>query len=279
MVASSHPGRAAGWMLRGGNAVDAAVAVNAMLGVVEPMSCGIGGDLFVICGTQSQKLYGLNGGSGSTQTRDRRVSPTGTQTNSDHRTTVLVRAGLRARVGRFARPFRHAQTRRRPRAGHRGGRRWVCRERIIGGYWKGAEKSLTQWPDSAATYLSDGKAPAAGTIARLPRLAATYRQIASGGAKEFYEGSIAERIVKFSEANGGFFAAADFADHKSEWLDPVSTNYRGYDVWELPPNGQGIAALQILNILNPTTSKNSATAAPLHSPVHRGQETRLRRSM
>ncbi len=122
---------------------------------------------------------------------------------------------------------------------------------VIGGYWRSGEKALGEWPESAATYLVDGKAPATGTVARLPRLAATYRKIAQGGAKEFYEGSIAERIVRFSEANGGFFSAADFADHKSEWVEPVSTNYRGYDVWELPPNGQGIAALQILNLLEP----------------------------
>lgn len=256
MVASSHPQAVQAGLdvLRaGGNAADAAVAVNAMLGVVEPMSCGIGGDLFVIYwDAKTKKLYGLNGSGRSpyklTMEEFQRlelkqiptVGPLSWSVPGCVRgwEDILARFGTR-KLGDVLAPAIDAAE---------GG--FVVSE-IIGGYWKSGEKTLSQWPDSAATYLVDGKAPVAGTVVRLPRLAATYRKIASGGAKEYYEGSIAERIVRFSEANGGFFTAADFAEHQSEWIEPVSTNYRGYDVWELPPNGQGIAALQILNSLEP----------------------------
>ncbi|RIK79957.1 MAG: gamma-glutamyltransferase [Planctomycetota bacterium] len=256
MVASSHPAATQAGLdiLRaGGNAADAAVAVNAMLGVVEPMSCGVGGDLFVIYwDAKTKKLYGLNGSGRSPYKlaidEFRRLDLKQIPTTGPLSWSVpgCVR-GWEDLLGRFGRRKLADVLAPAISAADDG---FVVAE-IIGSYWKGAEKPLSEWPDSAATYLVDGKAPAVGTIARLPRLAATYRQIARGGAKEFYEGSIAERIVRFSEANGGFFTAADFADHKSEWIDPVSTNYRGYDVWELPPNGQGIAALQILNLLEP----------------------------
>jgi gamma-glutamyltranspeptidase/glutathione hydrolase len=256
MVASSHTAATQAGLdvLRaGGNAADAAVAVNAMLGVVEPMSCGIGGDLFVIYwDAKTKKLYGLNGSGRSPYNLKidefRRlelkeiptVGPLSWSMPGCVRgwEDLLDRFGTR-KLGEVLRPAINAAD-----------DGFVVSE-IIGGYWKSAEKKLAEWPDSSATYLIDGKAPAAGTVMRLPRLAATYRKIGEGGAKEFYEGSIAERILKFSKANGGFFSAADFADHKTDWIEPVSTNYRGYDVWELPPNGQGIAALQILNSLEP----------------------------
>jgi gamma-glutamyltranspeptidase/glutathione hydrolase len=93
------------------------------------------------------------------------------------------------------------------------------------------------------------KAPKFGDVFKNSRLAASYQAIAEGGQDAFYQGPIAEEIVKFSQANGGYFELKDFQDHTSTWVDPVSTNYRGYDVWELPPNGQGIAALEMLNIL------------------------------
>ncbi|MGC3967693.1 MAG: gamma-glutamyltransferase family protein [Pirellulales bacterium] len=94
-----------------------------------------------------------------------------------------------------------------------------------------------------------GRAPQVGEVFRNPRLAATYRKLAAGGADEFYEGSIAREIVEYSKSTGGHFTLRDFTEHTSDWIEPVSTNYRGYDVWELPPNGQGIAALQMLNVL------------------------------
>ncbi|OYW21498.1 MAG: gamma-glutamyltransferase [Planctomycetales bacterium 12-60-4] len=115
--------------------------------------------------------------------------------------------------------------------------------------WQGSREELLKWPDSARVYLPGGNAPTAGSIARLPELAASYRLIAKDGRDAFYVGPIAREIVRFSQAHEGFFAMEDFARHRSDWVNPVSTMYRGYSVWELPPNGQGIAALQMLNIL------------------------------
>jgi gamma-glutamyltranspeptidase/glutathione hydrolase len=120
---------------------------------------------------------------------------------------------------------------------------------IIGLSWKASEKSLQKWADSIRAFLPNGKAPEIGAITKLPEMAASYKLIAAKGRDAFYRGEIAKEIVRFSEANGGYFSMKDFADHTSDWIEPVSTNYRGYDVWELPPSGQGIAALHILNIL------------------------------
>ncbi len=120
---------------------------------------------------------------------------------------------------------------------------------IIGSGWQGSVKSLSAWPDSARVYLKEGRAPQIGEVMTLPELAATYRAIASEGRDIFYKGRIAQEIVSFSEKHGGYFSLRDFAEHTSDWIEPVSTTYRGYTVWELPPNGQGIAALQMLNIL------------------------------
>jgi gamma-glutamyltranspeptidase/glutathione hydrolase len=121
---------------------------------------------------------------------------------------------------------------------------------IIAGEWEAAVPRLQAWPDSAQTLLIDGRrAPRFGEVFRNRRLAATYRAIADQGPDAFYRGEIARKIVEFSAANGGYFSLRDFEDHTSEWINPVSTSYRGHEVWELPPNGQGIAVLQILNVL------------------------------
>jgi gamma-glutamyltranspeptidase/glutathione hydrolase len=133
---------------------------------------------------------------------------------------------------------------------------------VIAGYWRGGEKTLSEHPDSAATYLPGGKAPRFGEVFRNPNLARTYRRIGEQGASAFYRGEIAEKIVAFSRASGGYFSMRDFADHKSDWIEPVSTNYRGYDVWELPPNGQGIAALQMLNLLEPHDIHSKGPGSP-----------------
>ncbi|MGH7130316.1 MAG: gamma-glutamyltransferase family protein, partial [Planctomycetaceae bacterium] len=120
---------------------------------------------------------------------------------------------------------------------------------IIAASWRGAEKTLKKYPDSAATYLIEDRAPEVGEIFKNPRLAHSYRLIAEGGRDAFYRGPIAAEIVRYSEANGGFFTLRDFEEHRGEWVEPVSTTYRGYEVWELPPNGQGLAVLEMLNIL------------------------------
>jgi gamma-glutamyltranspeptidase/glutathione hydrolase len=120
---------------------------------------------------------------------------------------------------------------------------------IIAEGWAANARVLSKYPNFAATYMPGGRAPAKGEIFRNPQLADTLRAIAEGGRDAFYKGEIAQRIDRYMRANGGYLRAADLAAHTSEWVEPVSTSYRGYDVWELPPNTQGVAVLQMLNIL------------------------------
>ncbi|MBW3542851.1 MAG: gamma-glutamyltransferase [Planctomycetes bacterium] len=255
MVATSHPLAAQvglDVLKAGGTAADAAIAANAMLGVVEPMSCGIGGDLFVIYwDAKSKKLYGLNASGRSPEEltcevfREKKLAQIPTEGPLSWSVPGCVDgwAELHERFGR-----NDWQTLLEPAIDY--AENGFPVSEIIARSWAGAEKTLRKHPDSAATYLVDGRrAPREGEIFKNPRLAASYRLIAKGGRDEFYRGSIAEEIVRFSEDNGGYFKFGDFDDHQSEWVEPVSTNYRGYDVWELPPNGQGIAALEMLNVL------------------------------
>jgi len=256
IVATSHPAAAQAGLdvLRsGGNAVDAALAANAMLGVVEPMSCGIGGDLFaIVWDAKTQRLYGLNASGRSPKTLTRQVF-------QEKKLTEIPNFGplpwsvpgcvdgwheLQARFG--TRPL--AELLKPSIAAAEDG--YPVSELIAAG-WKGAQKELAKWPDSARVYLPGGRPPRMGEIVRLPELAASYRLIAEHGREAFYCGPIATEIDRFSRANGGYLTSADLAAHTSEWIDPVSTTYRGYSVWELPPNGQGIAALQMLNLLEP----------------------------
>ena len=254
LVATSHPLAAQTGLdvlKAGGNAVDAAIATNAMLGVVEPMSCGIGGDLFVIYwDNKSQKLYGLNASGRSPYSLTREVfQKKGLKQIPENGPLSWSVPGcvdgwevLRSRFGtkplsQLLQPSIDAAEKGFPVS------------EIIAGGWRASVKNLSAWPDSRRVYLKEGRAPEHGEIMTLPDLAATYREIASGGRDAFYKGRIAREIAAFSEANGGFLTERDFAEHTSDWLDPVSTTYRGYTVWELPPNGQGIAALQMLNLL------------------------------
>jgi gamma-glutamyltranspeptidase / glutathione hydrolase len=237
----------------GGNAADAAIATSAMLGLVEPMSSGIGGDVFVIYwDNKTQKLYGLNGSGRSPYRLTREVfREKGLSSIPGHGLLCWSVPGcvagwedLRARFGKKSMAeilnpaIEYAED-------------GFPVSEIIAGYWRGAAVAFLNWPDSAQTYLIDGRAPAEGELFRNPRLAASYRAIAKDGPAAFYTGPIGQKIVSFSDAHGGYLSLKDLADHHSDWVEPVSTNYRGYDVWELPPNGQGIAALQILNLIEP----------------------------
>jgi gamma-glutamyltranspeptidase/glutathione hydrolase len=267
IVATSHPLAAQAGLdiLRGGgNAVDAAIATNAMLGVVEPMSCGIGGDLFVIYwDNKSKKLYGLNasGRSPYKLTREvlrekgmKQIPEQGPLSWSvpgcvDGWETLRSRFGTRPLGELLQSSIDAAET-------------GFPVSEVIAGGWKSSVKNLSAWPDSKRVYLKEGRAPEHGELMTLPELAATYRDIASGGRNVFYKGKIAQEIVAFSEANGGYFSLRDFAEHTSDWIDPVSTTYHGYTVWELPPNGQGIAALQMLNLLEPYDLKSMGPKSP-----------------
>ncbi len=232
----------------GGNAVDAAVCANAMLSLVEPMSCGPGGDLFAILWIEKEKkLFGLNASGRSPY---------------DWSLEDAQKLGLREIAADS--PLSWSVP------GCVGG--WEALLKRFGklGLAKALEAAIfyardgfpvspiiaRSWsidarrdPNLAAAYLPDGKPIRYGDIFRNRRLAGFFDTLARDGADAFYQGEIAERIVKFSQANGGRFSLRDFRDHRADWIDPVSANYRGYDVWEIPPNGQGIAALQILNML------------------------------
>jgi len=236
---------------KGGNAVDAAIATNAMMGLVEPMSCGMGGDLFVIYwDAKTQKLYGLNASGRSPYDINRKVFkdkglseiplegplPWSVPGCARGWEDLLDRFGTMS-FSQLLAPAIHYAENGFPVSPH------------IAGAWRGAVAALQRWPDSAATYLIDGRAPSVGEIFKNPNLARSYRLIAEHGADAYYQGPIAKTIVAFSKAHGGYFSMRDFEDHQSTWVQPVSTTYRGYRVWELPPNGQGIATLQILNIL------------------------------
>jgi gamma-glutamyltranspeptidase/glutathione hydrolase len=229
----------------GGTAADAAIATNAMLGLVEPGSCGMGGDLFCIYwDAKTKKLYGLNasGRSPSAMTIGALRQKGARGLNGVYSWTVPGCVDgwdqLRQRFGTMtfgqllSPAIKYAEE-------------GFPLSEIIGRGWvrPGRDPSMT------ATYCPNGRTPAVGEMFHNPELASSYRLIAKNGRDAFYRGPIAEAIVAESRARNGFFELKDFADHTSEWVEPVSTNYRGYDVWELPPNGQGIAVLEMLNLL------------------------------
>ena len=254
MVATSHPLAAQiglDVLKQGGNAVDAAIAVNAALGLVEPMMCGIGGDLFaLVWDAKTQKLYGLNA-SGRAPYRATRayfaekgfhqIPETGPLSWSvpgcvDGWEELRKRFGTRSLQELLEPTIRYAE----------GG---FPVSEVISASWVGAEELLKQHGDTAKTFLLERRSPRPGQMFKNPNLARSYREIATNGRDAFYKGRLAEAMVKFSEKQGGLFTQKDFADHTSTWVEPVSTTYRGHEVWQIPPPGQGIATLQMLNIL------------------------------
>jgi gamma-glutamyltranspeptidase/glutathione hydrolase len=267
IVATSQPlaAQAGLEILRsGGNAVDAAIAANAVIGLTEPMSCGIGGDLFVIYWDAKQKkLFGLNasGRSPYSLTREKVLEAGHAELPTfgplswsvpgcvDGWDELLRRFGTKTFAQLLKPAIDYAE-------------QGFPVSDVIAHGWRGSVKQLSEWPNSAITYLIDGRAPEAGEIFNNPNLGRTYRLIAERGRDAFYKGEIAREIVEFSERNGGHFSLRDFTEHHSDWIEPVSTNYRGYDVWELPPNGQGIAALEMLNILEAYDLKSMGPASP-----------------
>ncbi len=254
MAATSQPlatQTAIAVLRQGGNAIDAAIAANAVLGVTEPMSCGIGGDLFaIVYDARTKQLYGLNasGRAPRRATLDH-YRAQGLKTIPEVGPLSWSVPGcvsgwdeLRRRFG--SRPLAELLA---PAIGYAESGFGVTE--IIAADWAGDAEALARVPSSAACFLPGGRSPHAGDLFRNPDLAATLRLLAEGGPDAFYRGPIATRIVAYSAQVGGLIEADDLAAHVSEWVDPVSTNYRGYDVWQLPPNSQGIAVLQMLNLL------------------------------
>ncbi len=271
MVATSQPlATAAGLRVlqSGGNAIDAAIAANAVLGVVEPMSCGIGGDLFaIVWSAKAKKLYGLNASgrapSAATiayfQSRGLATIPETGPLSWSVPGCVDGWEQLRSKFG--TRPMRVLLG---PAIAY--AEEGFPVSEIIASSWNDSTAKLANVPSSAACFLPGGRAPRFGETFRNPGLARSLRQIAAFGPDAFYRGAISETIVAYSKQAGGLFDAQDFASHTSTWVDAVTTNYRGYDVWELPPNGQGIAALQMLNLLEPYDLKamGPGSAQALH---------------
>jgi gamma-glutamyltranspeptidase/glutathione hydrolase len=267
MVCASHPLAAQiglDVLKAGGNAVDAAVAASAALALMEPTSCGIGGDLFaIVYDAKTRKLSGLNASGPVPKNATLKYF-------ADKKLDAVPERGplawsvpgcvegwnqLRRKFGTKTFEELLAPSIRYAEAG-------VPVPEVIAGYWKASERMLARDPGLRETFLIDGRAPKAGEVFRNPHLARSYRLIAEQGRDAFYRGDIAKAILKLSDAEGGLFAAADFADYRAEWIDPVSTTYRGYDVWELPPPGQGIAALQMLNTLEPHDLKALGPNSP-----------------
>ncbi|MCH2032835.1 MAG: gamma-glutamyltransferase [Tenacibaculum sp.] len=258
MVATSHPlATQIGLdiLKNGGNAIDAAIAANAALGLMEPTGCGIGGDLFaIVWDGKTKKLYGLNASGRSPQKLTLEYFEKNNMTKIPSHGPIPVsvpgavdgwfelhnKFGSKPMSEILAPAIDYAE-------------KGFPLTELIAWY---LQRSIPfynskNFPNITETYISQngGKLPNEGEIYKNPYLANTYRKIAKGGRDAFYKGDIAKTIGKFIKEQGGFLSAKDLSNHKSEWVEPVSVNYRGYDVWELPPNGQGIAALQMLQIL------------------------------
>ena len=236
---------------KGGTAVDAAIAANAVLGLVEPTGCGVGGDLFaIVWDAETQKLYGLNASGRSPQ----KLSLGWFKENGYSRipsfgTLPVSVPGcvdgwfeLQSRFGKL-----NMKEILQPAIDYAMNGFPVTE--LIAYYMKGNAMILEQYPNFRETYMPGGRTPAKGEIFKNPYLAHTLQLIADKGRDVFYKGELAKIISDHVQKMGGFLSYEDLSSHRSEWVDPVSTSYRGYEVWELPPNGQGIAALQILNIL------------------------------
>lgn len=256
---------------RGGSAVDAAIAANAVLGVTEPMMNGIGGDLFAIYwDAKSGKLYGLNSSGWAPQalTLDHMKAKGVTEIPLDSIDSVTVPgavAGWNALHDRFGRlPWKDLFGPAIFYADH-----GFPLPELIAGFWTEAPHVFAHDPEGQRVYLPNGEPPQLGEIFHNPNLAKALRLISQNGPAAYYRGDIAQAILATSQAHGGTMSAADLADFKPEWVEPVSTTYRGWTVYELPPNGQGMAALEMLNIMEtvPASPDGPSSVAELHKKI------------
>ncbi|WP_075350353.1 gamma-glutamyltransferase [Algoriphagus marinus] len=254
MAATSQPlaTQAALDILRkGGSAMDAAIAANAVLGLVEPASCGIGGDLFaIVWDAKTQKLYGFNGSGRAPKSLNiDYFIDKGIKYVPDLGPLPVTVPG--AVDGWFALHEKFGKlpmgTLLQPAIDY--GREGFPVSEVIAYEMESNYSGMVDLPGFAETYMPNGHTPRKGEVFKNPNLSDTYEKIAKGGRDAFYKGDIARTIGSYMKKHGGFLSYEDLADHTSNWVEPISTNYRGYDVWELPPNGQGTAVLQMLNIL------------------------------
>jgi gamma-glutamyltranspeptidase/glutathione hydrolase len=271
MAATSHPLAtivALAILKKGGSAVDAAIAANACLGLMEPVSNGIGGDIFaIVWDAKTQKLYGLNGSGRSPKslTLDYFLK-NGYKEIPEYGPLPVSVPGcvdgwfqLHGKFGKLAMKDILQPTIDYARNG-------FPMAELIAYYLASSAPRYEKYPGFKEVFMPNGKTPAKGEIFKNPFLANTLEKIVQGGRDAFYKGDIARTIDAYMKEQGGFLSYNDLAAHTSEWVEPVSTNYRGYDVWELPPNGQGIAALQMLNILEQYDLKSMGfgSAAYMH---------------
>lgn len=237
-------------MRKGGNAIDAAIAANATLGLMEPTGNGIGGDLFaIVWDAKTKKLYGLNASGRSPKLLTMEIF-------QEKKLEKIPSLGmlpisvpgcvdgwfeLHKKFGKL--PMEQVLE-----PAIRYSEQGFPVSELIAYYWS-RSRSLGRYPEFKETFLPGGNAPQKGEIFKNPRLAKTLKRIAEGGRDVFYRGEIAKEIDAFMKEHNGYLRFEDLAEHRSTWVEPVSVNYRGYELWELPPNGQGIAALQILQLL------------------------------
>ena len=254
MVATSHPLATQigiDVLKKGGTAIDAAIAANIALGLMEPTGSGIGGDLFaIVWDAKEQKLFGLNASGPAPQSisldyfkqqKLAKIPPFGPLPVTvpgavDGWVKLHEKFGNQSFASLFEPTIEYAKK------GH-------PVTETIAYYLDRSKETFKQYPNFSEVWMKDGETTRKGDIFKNPQLANTLEIIAEKGRAGFYEGEVAKTIADFIQAQGGFLTYEDLANFNSEWVEPVSTNYRGYDVWELPPNGQGMVALQILNIL------------------------------
>ena len=263
-------------MKQGGNAIDAAIAANAALGLMEPTGNGMGGDLYaIVWSARDNKLYGLNASGrspkgmtlaqmqaevkklGRTDIPPLGMLPISVPGAVDGWFSLHDKFGKLPMKTIFAPTIQYAE-------------QGFPVSELIAYYWQASVPKLSPQPgDFAGTFTINGKAPAKGEMFKNPALANTLKILAKDGRDAFYRGDIAKKIDAFMKKEGGYLRYEDFASHSSTWVEPVSVNYRGYDVWELPPNGQGIAALQMLQILKNFDLKGMGFNSPesLHTLI------------
>ena len=238
-------------LLKGGNAVDAAVATAATLNVVEPMSTGVGGDLFALVKMGDQaEIQALNASGRSASSTDlqelRDKNLTEIPSDSPYAVTVPgTVSGWQALVDRYGNMDLHECLNPAIEYAENG---YPVSE-IIANQWKANAERISK-DGLKSDLLINGRSPNPGEIVTMPELGRTLRTIGEGGAEEFYKGSLASKITSHIQSLGGWLTQNDFAQHEANWVKPIKTNYRGITCWECPPNGQGLNALLALNILS-----------------------------
>ncbi len=249
---------------KGGTAIDAAIAADAALGLMEPTGSGMGGDLFaIVWDAKTKKLYGLNSSGPSPKSLSLSYfQKNGYKHIPPHGPLPVTVPGcidgwfeLHNKFGKL--PMTDIL---QPAIDY--ANNGFPLSELIAYYWKLNARILKKYPNYKKIFMPDGHAPAKGEMFKNPYLAKTLSIVAKGGRDAFYKGKIAHTIADFMKSQGGFLSYEDLASYHAEWVEPISTNYRGFDVWELPPNGQGTAVLEMLNILENFDIKSMGFGSP-----------------